>query len=116
MTPDRVYMVDFGSTDRPDVRSDAGTAPTYTTAGTTSAATGTSAGPASGSSSTEDSDPELAWLSGPEALRYAGHWVALRAGTSEFLGVADEAGDVQYWQERGASVLYVAPPGLRISG
>jgi hypothetical protein len=115
-----VFVAESGA-DQPDMTSNRGTAPTFTSAGTTSSTTSTT--PESrtvtnspGATPASDTDPELAWLSSPEAQRYAGHWVALRAGTSEFLGLADEAGDVQRWQAQGASILYVEPPGLWIGG
>lgn len=59
------------------------------------------------------SNPELTWLESPEARQYAGHWVALNPETGEFVGMADSDTDFRRWQLRGATVVFVEPPGFQ---
>src|SRR5690348_16994652 len=61
-----------------------------------------------------NSDPELVWLSSPEARHYEGHWVALDPDSGEFLGLADSRADLRRWREQDVSVLYVEPRTRRI--
>lgn len=58
-------------------------------------------------------DPVLAWLGSSEARQYEGHWVALSPETGDFLGMADSDTDFRRWQLRGATVIFVEPPGFR---
>jgi hypothetical protein len=69
--------------------------------------------PSTEASASERTDPELSWLESPEARQYAGHWVALSPETGEFLGMADSDVDFRRWQLRGATVVFVEPPGFQ---
>lgn len=107
------YSVETQSTGHVELPTATSTA-TYTTAGTTSPPADAQEERAHALEA--GSDPELSWLSSPEAQAYEGHWVALAAGTRRFLGFADADEDVRRWQRMGASILYVAPRSLWIGG
>ena len=117
------YPVFVQSTGNADLPTSAGTASSYQTTGSTGATSG-SAGTISsaptqvtlGQVRPSDSEPELAWLTSAEAAPYKGHWVALRAGTGTFLGLADSTEDLLRWRSQDVSILFVVPRGEWIGG
>ena len=97
----------------------AGTGPNYSGTVSTSTAKSSAAKPtgSEAGAATEDRlDPEIEWLTSAAAKRYEGHWVALRAGSAEVLGLADTANQLRKFADQDVSVVLVEPRGLRLGG
>ena len=90
-----------------------GTAAEYVEAGTTNPTTQAVMPPGA---APVGSSPELEWLASAEAEHYQGHWVALDPGTGSLVGLADTSETVRFWQQRGASIVFVAPADQWIGG